>query len=191
MNQCDQRGERAAGELNKLIKTAMDGILWWHPSSLSLLSQSGHMRIYKKYNPYIYDFVYMLVTRGIDPNLLNGISGISSSRSGANTFFRPNLFLSWNSQDVTMTGFSFKVYLHEQWFLCRSMSHDAVQPDYNWSKLCIAWHRTIQSDTKTTVCVNGHFPGANPKIGSYNASAVKNYNAKSSLVRFENKKILF
>jgi hypothetical protein len=27
MNQCDQRGERAAGELNKLIKTAMDGIL--------------------------------------------------------------------------------------------------------------------------------------------------------------------
>jgi hypothetical protein len=29
-------------------------------------------------------------------------------------------------------------------------------------------------------------PGANPTIASYNASAVKIYNATSSLVRFEN-----
>jgi hypothetical protein len=33
---------------------------------------------------------------------------------------------------------------------------------------------------------SGH-PGANPTIVSYNASAVKIYNAKSSLVRFETK----
>jgi hypothetical protein len=33
-------------------------------------------------------------------------------------------------------------------------------------------------------------PGANPLIVSYNASAVKNYNAMSSLVRFENKYFL-
>jgi hypothetical protein len=33
--------------------------------------------------------------------------------------------------------------------------------------------------------------GANPTIASYNPSAVKNYNAKSSQVRFENKIILF
>jgi hypothetical protein len=34
-------------------------------------------------------------------------------------------------------------------------------------------------------------PGPNPTIVSYNASAVKVYNAKSSLVRFENKNIFF
>jgi hypothetical protein len=34
-------------------------------------------------------------------------------------------------------------------------------------------------------------PGANPKIMSYNASTVKIYNAKSSLVRVENKNIFF
>jgi hypothetical protein len=33
--------------------------------------------------------------------------------------------------------------------------------------------------------------GANPTIVSYKASAVKNYNAASSLVRFENKNIFF
>jgi hypothetical protein len=33
-------------------------------------------------------------------------------------------------------------------------------------------------------------PAANPVIASYNASAVKNYDARSSLVRFENKNIL-
>jgi hypothetical protein len=46
--------------------------------------------------------------------------------------------------------------------------------------------------------VVGLVPGANPTIGSYNASAVKIYNASavkiynaaSSLVRFENKKLL-
>jgi hypothetical protein len=38
--------------------------------------------------------------------------------------------------------------------------------------------------------VVGLVPGANPTIGSYNASAVKIYNAASSLVRFENKKLL-
>jgi hypothetical protein len=32
-------------------------------------------------------------------------------------------------------------------------------------------------------------PGVNPTIVSYNASAVKSYNATSSLVRFENKNI--
>jgi hypothetical protein len=32
--------------------------------------------------------------------------------------------------------------------------------------------------------------GANPTIGSYNASAVKIYNATSGLERFGNKKIL-
>jgi hypothetical protein len=32
-------------------------------------------------------------------------------------------------------------------------------------------------------------PGANPTIASYNASAVKIYDATSSLVRFENKNI--
>jgi hypothetical protein len=34
-------------------------------------------------------------------------------------------------------------------------------------------------------------PGANPTIVSYNASAVKNYNATSSLGRFENKNAFF
>jgi hypothetical protein len=34
-------------------------------------------------------------------------------------------------------------------------------------------------------------PGANPTIVSYNASAVKIYNATGSLVRFENKNIFF
>jgi hypothetical protein len=33
--------------------------------------------------------------------------------------------------------------------------------------------------------------GANPTIVNYNASAVKIYNAKGSLVRFENKIIFF
>jgi hypothetical protein len=33
-------------------------------------------------------------------------------------------------------------------------------------------------------------PGGNPTIVSYNASAVKNYNAVSSLVRFGNKPAL-
>jgi hypothetical protein len=33
--------------------------------------------------------------------------------------------------------------------------------------------------------------GANPTIASYNTSAVKIYNATSSLVRFENKKMYF
>jgi hypothetical protein len=35
------------------------------------------------------------------------------------------------------------------------------------------------------------YPGANPTIVSYNASAAKIYNAKSSLLRFENKNIFF
>jgi hypothetical protein len=34
-------------------------------------------------------------------------------------------------------------------------------------------------------------PGANPTIAIYNASAVKIYNAKSSLLRFENGNIFF
>jgi hypothetical protein len=34
-------------------------------------------------------------------------------------------------------------------------------------------------------------PGANPAIVSYNVSAVKIYNATSSLVRFERKTIFF
>jgi hypothetical protein len=34
-------------------------------------------------------------------------------------------------------------------------------------------------------------PGANPTIASYNASAVKIYNATGSLARFENKIIIF
>jgi hypothetical protein len=34
-------------------------------------------------------------------------------------------------------------------------------------------------------------PGSNPTMVSYNASAVKIYNASSSLVRFENKNIFF
>jgi hypothetical protein len=39
----------------------------------------------------------------------------------------------------------------------------------------------------------GHFekPGANPIIASYNASAVKIYNATSSLVHFENENVFF
>jgi hypothetical protein len=35
------------------------------------------------------------------------------------------------------------------------------------------------------------FSGANPTFVSYNASAAKIYNAKSSLLRFENKFIFF
>jgi hypothetical protein len=34
-------------------------------------------------------------------------------------------------------------------------------------------------------------PGANPTIASYNASVVNFYNAMGSLVRFENKNIIF
>jgi hypothetical protein len=34
-------------------------------------------------------------------------------------------------------------------------------------------------------------PGANPTIVSYNASVVNFYNATGSLVRFENKNIIF
>jgi hypothetical protein len=41
------------------------------------------------------------------------------------------------------------------------------------------------------MCHIAIFPGANPTIVSYNASAVKIYNTTSSLVRFENKNILF
>jgi hypothetical protein len=33
--------------------------------------------------------------------------------------------------------------------------------------------------------------GANPAIASYNARAVQNYNATSSLVRFENETVFF
>jgi hypothetical protein len=36
-----------------------------------------------------------------------------------------------------------------------------------------------------------HNPGANPTIASYNASAVKIYNASGSLARFENRNIFF
>jgi hypothetical protein len=36
--------------------------------------------------------------------------------------------------------------------------------------------------------INALQPGANPTIASYNASAVKNYNAKSGLVCFEKQK---
>jgi hypothetical protein len=39
----------------------------------------------------------------------------------------------------------------------------------------------------THLAING--PGANPTIARYNASAVKFYNAGSSLVRFEKKEI--
>jgi hypothetical protein len=35
------------------------------------------------------------------------------------------------------------------------------------------------------------WPGANPTNASYNASVMKIYHAKSGLVRFENKNILF
>jgi hypothetical protein len=34
-------------------------------------------------------------------------------------------------------------------------------------------------------------PEANPKMASYNASAVKNYNATTSLMRFENKQVSY
>jgi hypothetical protein len=37
----------------------------------------------------------------------------------------------------------------------------------------------------------GSNPGANPTIASYNASVVNFYNATGSLMRFENKNILF
>jgi hypothetical protein len=38
---------------------------------------------------------------------------------------------------------------------------------------------------------NNLIPGANPTTVSYNASALKNYNATSSLARFENKNSSF
>jgi hypothetical protein len=48
--------------------------------------------------------------------------------------------------------------------------------------------------THTYVCthvLNHSCPGANPTIVNYDASAVKIYNATSSLVRFKNKKRFF
>jgi hypothetical protein len=78
----EERGEREAeaGELIKLIKTAMDGILWrctLHISSLSPLFalfafsplNLVTLEYTKKYDPYIYDFVYTPVTTGDDSNI--------------------------------------------------------------------------------------------------------------------------
>jgi hypothetical protein len=48
---------------------------------------------------------------------------------------------------------------------------------------CNLWYENIPSGNPV--------PGANPTIVSYNASAVKIYNATSSIVRFENKIIIF
>jgi hypothetical protein len=41
------------------------------------------------------------------------------------------------------------------------------------------------------LCIGTRQPGANLTIASYNASAVKIYNATSSLVRFESKNTFF
>jgi hypothetical protein len=54
----EERGEREAGELIKLIKNMLDGILGIsHVSPLSLSSQSGHTQKYKNMIlTYVYDF---------------------------------------------------------------------------------------------------------------------------------------
>jgi hypothetical protein len=47
--------------------------------------------------------------------------------------------------------------------------------------------RAMYEDSEVCIFVSLFMPGANPTIVSYNASSVKNYIAKSSLVLFENK----
>jgi hypothetical protein len=42
-----------------------------------------------------------------------------------------------------------------------------------------------------TLVIQSSAPGANPKIAIYKSSAVAVYNVTSSLVRFENKNVLF
>jgi hypothetical protein len=50
---------------------------------------------------------------------------------------------------------------------------------------------TMRTTDKPVPSHDSLSPGVNPTIASYNASAVKNYNAAGTLLRFESKYLFF
>jgi hypothetical protein len=69
--------------------------------------------------------------------------------------FRPLSLL--QEHPVQETFITLKVYLHEQWFLCRSVSRDNLQHTVKISYNLVARSRVTRSDTKRCFynCDNG------------------------------------